>query len=115
MDLESDVHETPDLPNPTLELISPDSFTGVDQDLTQLADGVHSVRFQQNGKAVSSSVLVKRSLSDITVSYSLDGVGYESIMKPNGVSYTTVSTPRGEGLPPIRTVVKTRWRYTKNR
>ena len=26
-------------------------------------------------------------------------------MKPNGVSYTTVSTPRGEGLPPIRTVV----------
>ena len=40
MDLESDVHETPDLPNPTLELISPDSFTGVDQDLTQLADGV---------------------------------------------------------------------------
>ena len=80
MDLESDVHETPDLPNPTLELISPDSFTGVDQDLTQLADGVHSVRFQQNGKAVSSSVLVKRSLSDITVSYSLDGVGYESIM-----------------------------------
>ena len=54
MDLESDVHETPDLPNLTLELISPDSFTGVDQDLTQLADGVHSVRFQQNAwKAVS--------------------------------------------------------------
>ena len=115
MDLEDDVHKTPDVINPTLELISEESFTGVDQDLTQLADGVHQVKFQQNGKATKSDVLVKRSLEDITVSYSLNNIAYDTIMKPNGVAYTTVSTSRGEGLPPAKTVVKTHWRYTKNR
>ena len=75
---------------PQMEFISPESSVTIQEDITMLPDGDHTVSFNTESGVTKTPVTVTRDLDKIEIEYTLGNRTYRSTLYPDGRTYSSI-------------------------